>query len=180
MTQANDKHAAVKAKVVEETRKLIIYTVYLALVFGAFTTYRRLVLAEYEIDYLNYGYSLIEALILAKVILIGEVLHVGERYSGRPMPLIVPTLYKSLAFGLLVAAFFVVEHLVTGAIHRSTLSEIWDDLVSKGRNELIGRVLMMTVAFIPFFAFRELDRALGGIGFIDLFFRSGTRPPAAG
>ncbi len=172
---AHAKAAHIKHKVVEETERMLVYTVYLTLVLGSFAIYRRLVLAEYEINYFNYGAAVIEALILAKVILIGEAFHFGERYSGRPLPLIVPTVYKSVVFGLLVAVFFVLEHFVTGAIHRDDLAQIWADLFSKGRNEMIGKVIMMTVAFLPFFAFRELEKTFGGVDFMKLFFH---RPAA--
>jgi hypothetical protein len=170
---AEGKHAAIREEVVEETRRYIVYWVYLAMMFMAFITYRHLVLAEYDISYVNYGYALLQALILAKVILIGEAFHFGETLSGRELPLIVPTLYKSVMFGLLVAVFFVLEKLLEGAIHRRDLAQIGADIVSKGRNEIIGHVLIMTVSFIPFFAFRELGRALGGVDIIDLFFRGG-------
>ena len=46
---------------------------YLTLVFAAFTQYRRIVLAAHDITYTNYWVAVIEALILAKVIMIGDV-----------------------------------------------------------------------------------------------------------
>jgi hypothetical protein len=161
--------ASLKERALSETRKYVGYTVYLAIVFGAFSNYRRLVLREYEIPYLNYGYSIIEALILAKVILIGEALKLGERHANKP--LIIPILYKSFVFGLLVVAFTVLEKLVSGAIHHRDLQEIALDTVSKGRDEILARILMMFVAFLPFFAFIELQRLLGGASYFDLFFR---------
>src|SRR5450755_1460457 len=96
----NEPKASLKERALSETRKYVGYTIYLAMVFAAFSNYRRLVLSEYEIAYLNYGYSLIEAMILAKVILIGEALKLGERRADEP--LIIPTLYKAFMFGLLV------------------------------------------------------------------------------
>jgi hypothetical protein len=48
-----------------------INVAYLALVFAAFTQYRRFLLAAYDITYTNYWVAVIEALILAKVIMIG-------------------------------------------------------------------------------------------------------------
>ena len=50
---------------------------YLALVFAAFTQYRRFLLAAHGIVYTNYWVAVIEALILAKVIMIGDVLRVS-------------------------------------------------------------------------------------------------------
>jgi hypothetical protein len=38
--------------------------IYLTIVFAAFTVYRRLLLSAHDISYTNYGFALIEALIL--------------------------------------------------------------------------------------------------------------------
>ena len=52
-----------------ETRKFALVAAYLFFFFGAFNNYRRLILREYDIEYFQYGISLIEALILGKVVL---------------------------------------------------------------------------------------------------------------
>ena len=75
----------------------MLVATFLFFFFGSFTTYRRLVLAEYQIGYFEYGWALLKALVLAKVILIGEILHLGERFHDRP--LLVSTLWKTLMFG---------------------------------------------------------------------------------
>ena len=41
----------------------------------------------------------------------------------------------------------------------------------RGPNELLANVLVMFVAFIPFFAFKELGRVLGEGRVWELFFR---------
>jgi len=177
MEHAKDGKATLKQKAVHETEKLIAYTVYLTVVFAVFANYRRLVLADYDISYFNYGYVVIEALILAKVLLIGEALHLGERYAEQP--LIIPTLWKSVAFGILVVAFSILEHLVKGAIHHRDVAQIAADIASKGRSEILARVLTMVVAFVPFFAFSELERVLGEGSVIGLFIHRRPSPPVA-
>ena len=177
MTATKQGAETLKEKALHETQRYLVYAVYLALVFATFNNYRRLVLKEYEIVYLNWGYSVIEALILAKVVLIGEAFKLGERRKDEP--LIIPTLYKSLLFGLLVVVFTLLEKLVTGAIHHEDLAQIAVDSVSRGRDEIIARLLMMFVAFVPFFAFVELRRALGLDTFYNLFFRRRAPGPAA-
>ena len=66
--------------------------------FAAFTQYRRFILAAYDITYTNYGFTVIKALILAKVIMIGAVLRLGRGLEQKP--LIYPTLYKTAVFTL--------------------------------------------------------------------------------
>jgi hypothetical protein len=89
-----------KAKLTAELIDYWIVVLYLACFFGVFTWYRRLILAEYQIGYLHYGVSVVEALVLAKVILIGDVLRLGRGLDDKP--LIVPTLYKAVVFSLWV------------------------------------------------------------------------------
>src|SRR5262245_10602514 len=71
---------------------------YLPVFFGAFTSYRRIVLAEYQISYLHYGIAVIESLILAKVILLGDALGLGGNVKSKP--LIYPTLRKAFVFSV--------------------------------------------------------------------------------
>ena len=79
MNDANTKRAGWKSKAIHEMVEYYIIFMYLAVFFGLFTWYRRLVLAEYKIIYLHYGISVIKALVLAKVIMIGRALRLGRR-----------------------------------------------------------------------------------------------------
>src|SRR5215813_13758523 len=54
----------------------------------AFAWYRRLLLAGYHIQYLDYWAPVIEAAILAKVIMIGDALRIGQRFQDNPWPLL--------------------------------------------------------------------------------------------
>jgi hypothetical protein len=95
-----------------EMRKFALVASFLFFFFGAFATYRRLILSEYDIDYFQYGYALVEALVLGKVILLGDLFRLGDRFHGKP--LIVPTLYRTFAFSVLVLVFAVSEHFARG------------------------------------------------------------------
>jgi hypothetical protein len=170
--------AQIKERSLRELKRLFVLFVYLSMFLGSFTVYRRLVLEEYRINYLHYGYALFEALILAKVIMIGELLKVGERF--RDKPLIVPTLYNAVAFSLLVFAFSALEELVVGAAHHQSLAEVVRHISSAGISEKLARALVMLVAFIPLFAYRELGRVLGEGKLFEMFYKRRPAPPAAG
>ena len=77
------KHPGVKERLVEELKIFWIITLYLAVLFGSFMVYRRLILAEFGLTYLHYGFAIIEALIIAKVILIGDAFRLGRRFEER-------------------------------------------------------------------------------------------------
>ena len=55
----------------------------------AFLWYRRLILAEYHVSYTHYWFPLIEAAVLAKVIMVGDILGLGRGLEHKP--LILPT-----------------------------------------------------------------------------------------
>lgn len=105
-------------KFLVEMRKFAIVASFLFFFFGAFATYRRLILSEYQIDYFQYGYALIQALVLGKVVLIGEIFQLGERFHGKP--LIFPTLYKTFSFSILVLVFRRAGTLRQGFYSRGT------------------------------------------------------------
>ena len=79
---ASEHQATLKEKVVEELRMFWVLFVYLAFMLSALLTYRRLVLREVDVSYLHYGFALIEAAIIAKVMLIGQAVGLGKRTRG--------------------------------------------------------------------------------------------------
>ena len=79
MNDANTNRAGWKSKAIHEMTEYYIIFMYLAVFFGLFTWYRRLILAEYQISYLHYGVGVIKALVLAKVIMIGRALRLGRQ-----------------------------------------------------------------------------------------------------
>ncbi len=170
MSSSDKKKGKLKQKIFHEMAEYWINVVYLTLVFASFTQYRRLVLAAHDILYTNYWVAVIEALVLAKVVMIGDVLHLGRRLEQKP--LIFPTLLKTVVFSVFVGIFTIIEHMIKGLWKGMGLTGGLTDFLGKGEHELLAGCLIVFVAFIPFFAFRELGRALGEEGKIwRLFFR---------
>lgn len=159
---------SLKERAVEELKAYWMITIYLWLFLGSFNIYRRLILAETGVAYLHYGIALIEALVIAKVVLIGRVFGFTRRFDEAP--LIVPVLYKTLLFALLVLLFGVLEKTIDGLIHREGLTGGLQKIADVGRYEIGARTLMLTVAFVPFFAFSEIGRVLGLSKLGALFF----------
>jgi hypothetical protein len=167
MNGRDEKRSGLKEKLVHELKEMLAIFLYLALFFCAFTTYRMLVMKEMGLSYFHYGFALIKALVLAKVILLGEYVRFAKVFDDRP--LIIPTLYKVILFSLFALAFDVVEHVIDGLIHgKGPLSAI-QEMMSAGRAELLARTLVMLFAFVPFFAFGETSRVLGEGKLRELF-----------
>ena len=174
MNNTETKQGDLKKKIVHEIVEYLLNVCYLAIVFAAFTQYRRLLLDAHDIIYTHYGVAVIEALILAKVIMIGEVVRLGRGLEQKP--LIYPTLYKTVVFTLFVAVFTLIEHGVKGLWKGEGFTSGIVDFFGKGSNEILANSLIVFVAFIPFFAIKELGRVVGQDKIRSLFFRGRTDP----
>jgi hypothetical protein len=174
---SEDKKTTLKEKAAEELRLLLLITAYLAAFFVAFNVYRILVSRELGVTTFRYGFAIIEALIIAKVILIGKAIGLGKKTARRVLAL--ATLRSSGVYALLVAIFAVLEHVVEGLVKGRTLAASIDEMLSQGIYEILAKTLVLFVAFIPFFAIWELDRVLGERKLFDLFFlrNSVSEPP---
>jgi len=160
-----------KQKVIEEMVEYLLNFLYLAFFLVAFTWYRRLVLAEYAIRYSNYWMPLVEAAVLAKVIMVGDLMHLGRRRRLDRAPLLVSTFYRTLVFSAFVGVFSVLEHIVEALLHGKGLAEGLAELASKGWYEVLARCVVIFGAFVPFFAFKALEDAIGRDELRHLFWR---------
>jgi len=117
----------------------------------------------------HYAVAFIEAAIIAKVMLIGQIAGLGKRVESEPLIFTVPV--KAVLYGLLVALFAVLEHVVEGLVHGKDLAAIVHGFLSIGIYEILARTLMVIFTFIPFFALWELNRLLGEGKLYALFFK---------
>lgn len=169
MSGSDKKKGDLKKKIIHEVTGYWINVCYLALVFAAFTQYRRFLLAAHDITYTNYGIAVIKALILAKVIMIGEVIRLGRGLEQKP--LIYPTLYKTAVFVVFVGVFSVIEHAIKGLWKGIGVTGGLVEYLGRGHQELLANSLVVFAAFIPFFGVKELGRVLGEDKIRALFFR---------
>src|SRR5271155_4372652 len=169
MNAENPKKATLKEKAAHELREFTVISSYLAFFFCAVATYSSLLLNEFHVSYFVYATALINALVIAKVILIGEYAHIGKKHESKP--LFLSTLYKAFVFSLLVFAFHIVEEAIKRRWHGETFATAYHGIRV---NELLARSVVIFCAFLPLFAFRELRRVLGEDNFSSLFFRNGA------
>jgi len=171
MIEGKGQQADWKRKLFHEMTAYWINVAYLTLLFAAFTSYRRLILANYDITYSNWGISFIKAMVLAKVVMVGGLFHFGRALEKKP--LILATLFNSFLFTIWVALFAAIESALRGLFHGKGFAGATDHLLSEGAHEFYAKCLVVFVAFIPFFAFKELGRVLGKGKIWEWFFRKG-------
>ena len=173
MTRTAEAKAETKHKLILEGKKLLAIAVYLYFTMTAMDFYKASILDQPVLVGFKLGYNGLEALLFAKVVLIGDLLGLGERFRGYPA--IVPTVAKSFAFALFVAAFSMLEVLVEHLFHGSGLQAALNAVASMNRWTMGLHIGIMFFFFLPLFATWELARVDGEEKFIDMFF---TRPKA--
>jgi hypothetical protein len=167
------KQKALKKKAKEEFKEVLAISLYLAFFFSAMTTYTILLLRQYGGSSLNYAFAIINALVVAKVILLGRMAHLGGGSEARPLYQTV--LFKAFLYSLLVLVFHFLEEFIKRLIHHEPSGTVIRNI---NPDQLIGRMLLVFCTFIPLFAFLELRRILGGQAFSALFFKSGGANPS--
>jgi hypothetical protein len=162
-----------KQKVAHEFEELAILTAYLAFFFCALATYSMMLLNRFHISYFAYGTAFLNALIIAKVILIGEALHAGTKFERKA--LVYSALWKAFIFAWLVFGFHLLEEIIKGKVHGQTLAAVFHDIRF---DDLLVRTGLIFITFVPLFVFRELRRVIGDEGFQTIFFRPSSVPDA--
>lgn len=162
-----------KQKAAHEGEELLLLTVYLGFFFCALVTYRSLLLRGYESVSLDYGFALLNALIIAKVILIGDFIKAVHRYESKA--LVYSIVYKAFVYGLLVFAFHLIEEVIKNLIHHGHIGKAFQEVKL---DQAALRCLIIFCTFISLFGFRELRRAIGEEKFRDLVLRSSEKADA--
>jgi hypothetical protein len=167
MNTENSKSTRVKQEIARQLAELAKISLYLAFFFCALTTYKMLLLNEFHAAYFDYGTALINALVVGKVILLGQDLHLGKKHEQKA--LLISAIYKAFLFGLLVFAFHLVEEAIKRLLHGNSIAVAFHDVRI---DDLLARTVIMFLTFIPLFAFLELRRVLGDEKFHGLLFKT--------
>ena len=146
-------------KLLAQFREVFGMFLYLWVLFALFTYHKAIVLAQHNIEFKPYGVALFNAFVLAKVMLVVEKMNLAAKLRGRP--LVYPILHKSFVLAVVFLLFNMAETVIGGLWKGKTFADSFPKFGGGSLGELIVVAIIMAVALIPFFAFRELSRALG-------------------
>jgi uncharacterized protein (DUF1810 family) len=167
-----------KTGAIDETRELFGIFIYLWVLLSLFSLHKALVLNEESLIY-HQGFAIINALALAKVVLVAEYFHVGDNLKNRP--LIYPIMFKSAVFAMILLCFHIIEETLLEVLHGKKISQSIPDIGGGTLQGILMIGIIMFVVLTPFFAFRELGRAIGTEQLRSLLFggepKAGTAPP---
>ena len=155
----NGSSRNLKARAIHELRRFVLIFLYLWLIFGFFVLNERIILAQRGIFVTAQGFALINALVLAKVMLVVEDLNLSRWLP--PRPLIYPILHDSFLLTVLFICFHVLEKVITGFIRGASIAASVPAIGGGGFAGLVCVAVILFVALIPFFAFKHVGRALG-------------------
>ncbi len=161
---------SLKQRALGELEKYAVITVYLWLLFALFSLHKQLV-QGHGVSVWHQGFAIVNALIFGKVILVGQALEVGKGLERRALVWVV--LGKSLIFAILLLAFHIAEEAIRAWFKGQPLSAGFTDFGGSVPS-LVTYAAIFFVALIPFFAFQEAARVLGGAALWNLFVRGGA------
>jgi hypothetical protein len=150
---------SLKALAAEEGRKFFVLFLYLWVLFGVFVLNQDIVLREQGVNVTAQGVAVVNALVLAKVMLLFEHFDPGRWLRRRP--LIYPILFEALLLTIVFLIVHVLEKAIGGVFHGKTIADSLPSIGGGGLAGLLSVAVIMFVALVPFFAFRNLSLVLG-------------------
>ncbi len=148
-----------KQRAAHELRRFLLMFVYLWVLFGLFGIHEEVVLKQRGISFSALGFALVNALVLAKVMVVVEGLNLARWLHHRA--LIYPIVFEAIVFAVLFLLVHVAEHVIMGMIGGESFSASVPLIGGGGFFGLFCVTLIMFFALIPFFAFNNLDRVMG-------------------
>ena len=158
-TIAEGSTTNLKTRAMREARRFAVMFLYLWAILGVYVLDERVILAQRGTVMTAQGFAFINALILAKVMLVVEDLNL-LRWLG-PRPLIYPILCDSLLLSILFICFHVIEKLIAAVLAGKSFAESVPAIGGGGFVGLACVAVILFVMLIPFFAFKHVARKLG-------------------
>jgi hypothetical protein len=158
-----------RQRILHRMSAYLVSSVYLFIVFSLFEIYRSVILEQHRMDLLPFGLALLNALALAKVMFVGQELHLADQF--RDAPLIYPTLLKSFVYTVLLACFKILEQAAVGMYQGKPLGESIVAFAGGSWRGVLALSVLIFFILIPFFGFTELRRVFGEDRIVGVFLR---------
>jgi hypothetical protein len=149
-----------KKRTLDELRKLSITVIYIWVLLSVFTLHREIILASYHINYsATFGFDFINAVILAKFMWLGEILHARKKAAGKAL-LYSTTLWNSALFTVILMVCHLLEEALVKVWHGRSFAASFSETVADPR-DIFATMLLVFVVLIPFFFAKGLIEILG-------------------
>jgi hypothetical protein len=161
-------------KAIRELREYAVISAYLYVCLGSLILFKVAILNGQGVSYAPYGLAAIKALVLGKFILLGRAAALGERYRNRGVIFVIA--HKAVVFLVLLLVLSAIEEVVVGYIHGHTVAASLSLFLGGSFLQVLAASVIMLLILIPYFAYGELEIALGEAGLRKILFA----PPSGG
>ena len=174
MGSSPNRRQAALAWAAEEVRRFIILFLYLWVLFGLFVLNEAALYRQQGLHFVFQGFALLNALILAKVMLVFEDLEVSRWLKREPLAWTI--LFETTLCTLLFLCFHVLEHIIVGLFHGDGVAASVPSFGGGGFPGLLIVTAIVFISLLPFFGFKNIARAIGVERMKEILFRhpSGT------
>lgn len=180
MHVSEDQKRKIETRATTELKKFVAIAVYMWILLSLFEIHRFVVLREFHLQSLSgyrLGFAAVNALIVGKVILIGEMFHLGQQFGAKSVAF--RTVFKSAVFAAFLVCFEIVEGVIVGLIHGKSLLASIPRLGGGGLEGMLLSGVMAFVVLIPLFLLMDMERVLGKDKVHSLIFQNRPRADAA-
>ena len=154
-----------------ELKEMLIIACIFFVIFVLLLLLKKSLLNDYKVDFYVITTALVGSLILAKVILIFDMLPVTKKTDH--MANIYRVFFRSIIYFLGYVIFTFLEHLIKGLIAGDTFSVAIDSTVRHLiSSTAVPGYIGVFIAFLIFNAFWVIRRTIGPAAFYDMFFKS--------
>jgi len=163
VSQETHEHASkptLKERAIEELRTFKLVAGYLFVCFAVLMFYESTLPGGAEAGVFSLGAAAIKAAIVAKFLLLGQALGVGDK--TRVVTRMGPAIFaKSVQLWLLVIVLSVAEELLVGRFHGMSFGATLADYESRSIAHMLAKSLVVLLILLPLIATREFSRSLG-------------------
>jgi hypothetical protein len=175
VTAPNTHERHLPERAADEFKRFLSIFLYLWVVFALLSIHKSIVLSEHHLNLPEHAFAIINSLVFAKVLLFGEDFHLGTRFHDKP--LIYPILHKCLIFTIVLICFDIVESILVGGWHGSTVANSLPPRGDRSLKSILSVGILCFVILVPFFSFREIGRVIGRRELWSLILRNRRNDP---
>jgi hypothetical protein len=164
-------------RALHELRTFGILALYLWICFAAIVFMAEAIMKFQGHSYLPWGFALIKALIIAKFVMMGEMLSKKRRAGER---LVVSILRRTFILLVLLVILTFIEEVVVSWIHGEHLTDAIARAAARDTLQLTAKVVLMLLILLPYVGLRALADRLGEERLMRLFIHPGADDSSRG
>ena len=148
-------------KILEEIKRIGIVSLYFAVCFGVMMLIKRLILAEYAIEFRGVTFALVGALVVAKVVVLLENVSLGQWVRHQPVAVDVGLRTLLYTFGVWVV-FLLEKAFESRHEHGGFVPSLMVVLQHRDMHHVWASTIGVCIALLGFIIFSVLKRRFNG------------------